>query len=641
MTSRIGQQANYLDGIPVVASTAARDALFPSAIDTNQRVQNLETGYIERYTGTQWVADFDMDSGAVKNVRAYGATGDGTTDDTTAIQAAVTAACTQGKATVYFPPGTYKCGALTIPSSVSNGVAFVGGGGGGDRHATITGTSTTTLMDFGNNAGYVRIENLAFVHQNAAGAGNGFCFKFGDGYYLVLRDVWINGFTTGIQLAGNCIYSSWERVRVTGCYSYGVRHVQGGAGNTYALVNGNTFDDCNFSNTVNGPGVQIDDAAGSAAVKYHRCKFEGNLTSGFTSALTGFLNLKFDTCYFEDNGAIDCIITNAYPNASALVSFDNCYFDPGNTRAINHVRVQATMVRMLVQNCRFYQVSTSYTTPPISFTDRRGTQPCIAINNEYDTATLISGGEDGWVILDSKHPYVSSSTVDPSTLGLNALKAASLHLNSDESTNQRILGWFAEKSGKGTQTNPAGLTGTTVNASDLITLNNTQHVLEPGDYIVVGAVTFNRTANGGGATDAFVRVLECRSGGVIHVDGTATSSASSQAVTYRSATITAIPRVVRLVDNVGVVNNATTTFTLPASGYVLFVCSETNATGRSVIVMASNGILWIVAQDSAALFTVTLTTAGKINFGISGTTVTIENKQGTNNNYTVVAMVVR
>ena len=53
------------------------------------------------------------------NVKAYGATGNGTTDDTTAIQNAINAAEAAGGGQVYFPPGTYliNSGPLIVDNS--------------------------------------------------------------------------------------------------------------------------------------------------------------------------------------------------------------------------------------------------------------------------------------------------------------------------------------------------------------------------------------------------------------------------------------------------------------------------------------------------------------------------------------------
>jgi len=51
------------------------------------------------------------------NVIDYGATGDGSTDDTAAIQAAIDAAA--GGDTVVFPVGTYNHTGITVPSHVS------------------------------------------------------------------------------------------------------------------------------------------------------------------------------------------------------------------------------------------------------------------------------------------------------------------------------------------------------------------------------------------------------------------------------------------------------------------------------------------------------------------------------------------
>lgn len=71
-------------------------------------------------------ADFAAE--AVFNVKdpAYGALGDGSNNDTTAIQAAITAAQSAGGGIIYFPIGVYKC---TTGLTVTNvGISFQGAG---------------------------------------------------------------------------------------------------------------------------------------------------------------------------------------------------------------------------------------------------------------------------------------------------------------------------------------------------------------------------------------------------------------------------------------------------------------------------------------------------------------------------------
>jgi hypothetical protein len=107
------------------------------------------------------------------SVKDFGATGDGATNDTTAVQAAITAAATTGKI-VYFPAGTYKVTTLTLPQQ-GGGIELMGESycGVNDltnavyRGAVILSTEAAGNViscDGGvsyNNRG-VRISNLAF-----------------------------------------------------------------------------------------------------------------------------------------------------------------------------------------------------------------------------------------------------------------------------------------------------------------------------------------------------------------------------------------------------------------------------------------------------------------------------------------------
>jgi hypothetical protein len=97
--------------------------------------------------------------GMFTNVKdpTYGATGDGVTDDTSAISAAITAAA---GGTVFFPPGTYSISNLSNISTANVNLL-----GCGPNATIISGNSNGTLMTFTDNtaAGWKRIEGIKFT----------------------------------------------------------------------------------------------------------------------------------------------------------------------------------------------------------------------------------------------------------------------------------------------------------------------------------------------------------------------------------------------------------------------------------------------------------------------------------------------
>jgi hypothetical protein len=100
-----------------------------------------------------------VDKGSlVLNVRDYGAVGDGTTDDTAAIQAALDIASND---VVHFPPGTYKVTSLTVSA---HGTILRGAG----RYRSFLTTSSGDLLTLSGE--YHVVEGLSM--QSDAGGGH-------------------------------------------------------------------------------------------------------------------------------------------------------------------------------------------------------------------------------------------------------------------------------------------------------------------------------------------------------------------------------------------------------------------------------------------------------------------------------------
>ena len=114
-------------------------------------------------------ASYSLIDGAPYNVKDYGAKGDNATDDTEAINLAITAANTAGGGVVYVPQGTYLIGA-----NVYTGVVGAAGVLLRDNvHLVIDGTIKVKNSAYGAGAFYGAIRSLDIGISNASITGVG------------------------------------------------------------------------------------------------------------------------------------------------------------------------------------------------------------------------------------------------------------------------------------------------------------------------------------------------------------------------------------------------------------------------------------------------------------------------------------
>lgn len=234
----------------------------------------------------------------IVNVKDYGAVGDGTTDDTAAIQAAVDDLTSNG--VLYFPPSVYNIRARVYIQDLDN-ISIVGDG------VKILATVQPSQLEFTNingltiegitfdcnnyvtgacvviNSADVRVFNCRFIHSGdgggAAGSGYGFVHNTTSSAVGTLRSgllvdgcIFADGTRDGLQTKSvddvvitNCVFRDWgqtgtdhhafgagvaqgERITISNCTfkSCGTSTTTAAISlfNKYAVIDGNSISNC-------------------------------------------------------------------------------------------------------------------------------------------------------------------------------------------------------------------------------------------------------------------------------------------------------------------------------------------------------------------------------------------------------------
>lgn len=287
----------------------------------------------------------------VFDVKAYGAAGDGTTDDTAAIQSAVDAAHTAGGGEVWFPAGTYKLVTNpiklysgTTPTIVAYSNIFLRGAGADGTTGTIIKQTTTGvdvikgLNDVANGAQSVgmRIVDLcvAWGTGTLTNSGNGIYLAqqaaSGPAYYQCsIINVRANNFQGSGKYGFNfesLIVSALEYCHAYQCY--GGFFLNGAAAGEYSSVSTSVSLASCYANSPTTYGFRMIDAT-YCAFQACACDIETNVT-GNAYSIEGCNAISFSGCGFELDGTHTLtngykIMANASATGSQQIGLYNCY----------------------------------------------------------------------------------------------------------------------------------------------------------------------------------------------------------------------------------------------------------------------------------------------------------------------------
>lgn len=276
-------------------------------------------------------ATYSMIEGAPVNVLDYGAVGDGTTDDTAAIQAAVTAARAQGGQSrkLYWSRGTYKI-TNTITFGTNQYIDF-------DPGVTVNFVAAdplnTPLFVAANQSEVYLYGNGAVINGtrgSVAGQGSGTAFFMYGTDNIVIRGFVINDFATdGIEITGdntgsgpctnvlieNCTVNNCRRngmsiISVINCTVIGGSYTgtNGALGGPWAGIDVEPNQDCFLENvnligvgTGNNDGAGIQFTPGQLSQNTER-RFNVNVTGG-RSVNDGDL-IGVSGLYFANGGTL-------------------------------------------------------------------------------------------------------------------------------------------------------------------------------------------------------------------------------------------------------------------------------------------------------------------------------------------------
>lgn len=372
-----------------------------------------EAGFEYDDTINQMVVDDVKMKIPIADVRWFGATGDGVTDDTAAIQDAIDWVAAQGGGTVLFPVGTYQ----VVGQTGGDGDALQHGDFvdlvGVSMHASVinwaaNGKTGTILNTTNFNLNHTRITNLTFSVSGTSTVtgilGGSTLIKYNSAI-CTFENLLFYRCDTGIRGDGTTPIGIFDSVFKNCVFSEGRNGL-----NTYG--SGNTLMQCRFNNNTEN-GLVIGWLSGESMGGHHcyGCLFIANKYDLYVVGTAVRIN-DFHGCWFETS--TEGIINIPFPIPVQALNFYGCTFqtnadtpktmlDFSNAQdsvniyncgifrslAADDIRIVGNPAnqRLVIKDCITYDVTASPTgTPAATILNLNGTPQSIATGSDVTVA---------------------------------------------------------------------------------------------------------------------------------------------------------------------------------------------------------------------------------------------------------------
>ncbi len=345
---------------------------------------------------------FDEMSLDVKNVKNFGAKGDGVTNDAAAIQAAVdyvtSPYSSTNRGTIFFPPGRYVClSSITISTGGEISICFEGCGDA----SWIEGNSANFMIDrvtspYGINGGIFSVSKLR-VSNSATGGGG---IRYGCTVCATVYDCDITA-DLGISCSNEQAHSPDNVAFTTGIYNCRIRPWNNyGSGTTGFYINNNsTAVNCDISGYETG-GRLTGTACSVIGGRYELNGIGialGIFPDGTAGSITGFTLQGFsmesnNTAIYMRGGS--GVVSGLYILANNLAApggIDPAYGFRCNNESTNRVKFQGI------------QVGGYFSVAAFSVAAAGSGLPSSSLYNTYDSvnAFVTGGGGVGWELPNS------------------------------------------------------------------------------------------------------------------------------------------------------------------------------------------------------------------------------------------------